>query len=124
MYEEFIGTQPVAERQRFDVAALDAYLSDHIDGFEGPLTVEQFKGGQSNPTFKLLTPARAYVMRAKPGPASKLLASAHAIDREYRVMNALADTGVPVARMHVLCEDEGVIGRAFYVMDFVDGRVL
>ena len=124
MYEEFIGTQPVAERQKFDVAALATYLAEHIAGFEGPLTVEQFKGGQSNPTFKLLTPSRAYVMRAKPGPATKLLASAHAIDREYRVMDALAATDVPVARMHTLCEDEAVIGRAFYVMDFVDGRVL
>jgi aminoglycoside phosphotransferase (APT) family kinase protein len=124
MYEEFIGTQPVAERQRFDVARLEAYLTEHVDGFAGPLTVEQFKGGQSNPTFKLTTPARAYVMRAKPGPAAKLLQSAHAIEREYRVMDALAGTDVPVARMHALCEDESVIGRAFYVMDFVDGRVL
>ncbi len=124
MYEEFIGTQPVADRQKFDVAALEAYLATHVDGFAGPLTVEQFKGGQSNPTFKLITPSRAYVMRAKPGPAAKLLQSAHAIEREYRVMDALADTGVPVARMHALCEDESVIGRAFYVMDFVDGRVL
>jgi aminoglycoside phosphotransferase (APT) family kinase protein len=124
MYEEFMGVQPVAERQRFDVARLDAYLSAHVAGFAGPLTVEQFKGGQSNPTFKLTTPSRAYVMRAKPGPAAKLLQSAHAIEREYRVMDALADSGVPVARMHALCEDESVIGRAFYVMDFVDGRVL
>ena len=124
MYEEFIGTQPVADRQKFDVAALETYLTAHIAGFHGPLTVEQFKGGQSNPTFKLLTPSRAYVMRAKPGPAAKLLQSAHAIDREYRVMDALAETDVPVARMHTLCEDESVIGRAFYVMEFVDGRVL
>jgi len=124
MYEEFIGTQPVAERQKFDIAKLEAYLTEHIDGFAGPLTVEQFKGGQSNPTFKLTTPSRAYVMRAKPGPAAKLLQSAHAIEREYRVMHALAATDVPVARMHTLCEDEDVIGRAFYVMNFVDGRVL
>ena len=124
MYEEFIGTQAVAERQRFDVAKLEAYLGAHVEDFAGPLTVEQFKGGQSNPTFKLLTPSRAYVMRAKPGPAAKLLPSAHAIEREYRVMHALADSGVPVAKMYALCEDEDVIGRAFYVMDFVDGRVL
>ena len=116
MYEEFIGTQPVADRQKFDVAALETHLAAHVDGFAGPLTVEQFKGGQSNPTFKLVTPSRAYVMRAKPGTAAKLLQSAHAIEREYRVMDALADTGVPVARMHTLCEDESVIGRAFYVM--------
>ena len=124
MYEEFIGTMPVADRQKFDVGALERYLAEHIDGFAGPLTVEQFKGGQSNPTFKLVTPARAYVLRSKPGPAAKLLPSAHAIEREYRVMAALAATSVPVARMFTLCEDEGVIGRAFYVMDFVEGRVL
>ena len=124
MYEEFIGTQPVAERQQFDVAALAMYLQEHIDGFDGPLTVEQFKGGQSNPTFKLITPSRSYVMRAKPGPAAKLLQSAHAIDREYRVMAALGGTDVPVAKMYTLCEDEAVVGRAFYVMEFVDGRVL
>ena len=124
MYEEFIGTQPVADRQRFDVDALATYLAAHVAGFAGPLTVEQFKGGQSNPTFKLVTPSRAYVLRAKPGPADKLLPSAHAIEREYRVMDALAGSDVPVARMHALCEDESVIGRAFYVMDFVDGRVL
>ncbi len=124
MYEEFIGTKPVADRQKFDVAALERYLAQHVEGFEGPLAIEQFKGGQSNPTFKLVTPGKAYVMRAKPGPAAKLLPSAHAIDREYRVMHALAATDVPVARMYALCEDESVIGRAFYVMEFVDGRVL
>ncbi len=124
MYEEFIGTQPVAERQKFDVAALERYLATHVEGFAGPLTIEQFKGGQSNPTFKLVTPKASYVMRAKPGPAVRLLPSAHAIEREYRVMDALSKTDVPVARMHALCEDESVIGRAFYVMEFVAGRVL
>jgi len=124
MYEEFIGTQPVAERQRFDVATLARYLGEHVEGFAGPLSIEQFKGGQSNPTFKLITPGRAYVMRAKPGPASKLLPSAHAVEREFRVMDALSKTDVPVARMFALCEDESVIGRAFYVMEFVEGRVL
>ena len=124
MYEEFVGTMPVADRQTVDVATLERYLAERIEGFAGPLTIEQFKGGQSNPTFKLITPTRAYAMRAKPGPAAKLLPSAHAIEREYRVMDALAATDVPVARMFTLCEDEGVIGRAFYVMDFVDGRVL
>jgi aminoglycoside phosphotransferase (APT) family kinase protein len=83
-----------------------------------------FKGGQSNPTYKLITPGQSYVMRAKPGPVAKLLPSAHAIEREFAVMRALGDTQVPVARMHVLCEDESVIGRAFYVMEFVQGRVL
>ena len=118
------GTKPVAESHAFDVAALERYLADSLPGFAGPLAVEQFKGGQSNPTYKLITPERQYVMRSKPGPASKLLASAHAVDREFTVMRALADTPVPVPRMHVLCEDESVIGRAFYVMEFVEGRVL
>lgn len=122
--EHFTGTKPVAASHAFDVAALEAYLKAALPGFEGPLTAEQFKGGQSNPTYKLLTPQRAYVMRSKPGPAAKLLPSAHAIDREFRVMKALADGAVPVARMHLLCEDESVIGRAFYVMQCVEGRVL
>ena len=122
--EQFVGTRPVAASHAFDVAALEAFLSQQLPGFAGPLQVEQFKGGQSNPTYKLLTPRCAYVMRTKPGPAAKLLPSAHAVDREYRVMQALAQTAVPVARMHVLCEDESVIGRAFYVMEFMDGRVL
>lgn len=123
-FDHFIGTKPVSNPQAVDWAALEAYLQANLPGFAGPLSVEQFKGGQSNPTFKLITPARSYVMRAKPGPVAKLLPSAHAIEREFRVMKALAGTEVPVARMHVLCEDESVIGRAFYVMDFVDGRVL
>ena len=118
------GTQPVAASQAFDIAALEAYLAAHLEGFAGPLTVEQFKGGQSNPTYKLITPTQAYVLRAKPGPAAKLLASAHAIEREFTVMSALHDTEVPVPRMHLLCEDESVIGRAFYVMEFMPGRVL
>ena len=118
------GTKPVAEQHAFDVAALERYLVERMPGFAGPLVVEQFKGGQSNPTYKLLTPARAYVLRSKPGPASKLLPSAHAVEREFTVMRGLADTAVPVPRMHVLCEDESVIGRAFYVMEFIAGRVL
>jgi aminoglycoside phosphotransferase (APT) family kinase protein len=122
--DAFTGTRPVAESHRFDTEALAAFLRQHLAGFAGPLTVEQFKGGQSNPTYKLVTPDRSYVMRAKPGPAAKLLQSAHAIDREYRVMDGLAGSEVPVPKMHLLCEDESVIGRAFYVMDFVEGRVL
>jgi aminoglycoside phosphotransferase (APT) family kinase protein len=122
--EHYTGTKPVSEQHRIDVGALETYLSAHLPGFAGPLALEQFKGGQSNPTFKLLTPAASYVMRAKPGPVAKLLPSAHAVEREFRVMSALAATNVPVARMHLLCEDESVIGRAFYVMEFVDGRVL
>lgn len=123
-FEHFAGTKPVSEKQQFDIAALDAWMSAHVDGFKGPLTVEQFKGGQSNPTFKLNTPGASYVMRAKPGPAAKLLPSAHAIDREFKVMAALAKADMPVARMFALCEDEAVIGRAFFIMEFVAGRVL
>jgi len=122
--EQYTGTRAVLPQHAFDQHALQAWLQLHVPGFDGPLTVEQFKGGQSNPTYKLVTPARSYVMRTKPGPAAKLLPSAHAIEREFRVMSALALTGVPVATMHALCEDESVIGRAFYVMAFIEGRVL
>ncbi|MES2960350.1 MAG: phosphotransferase [Pseudomonadota bacterium] len=122
--DRFTGTRPVAEQHRFDVDALQAWLQARLPNFVGPLCVEQFKGGQSNPTFKLSTPGAAYVMRSKPGPAARLLPSAHAIDREYRVMSALTGRGVPLPTMLALCEDEGVIGRAFYVMSFVEGRVL
>ena len=123
-HTQFTGTRPVSDQHAFDVDALQAWLGVHLPGFAGPLTVEMFKGGQSNPTYKLVTPGRAYVMRAKPGPVAKLLPSAHAIEREYRVMSALRDTDVPVARMFALCEDESVIGRAFYVMECVEGRVM
>jgi aminoglycoside phosphotransferase (APT) family kinase protein len=124
LMDAYTGTRPVADAHAFDTAALEHYLREHLPGFDGPLSVEQFKGGQSNPTYKLNTPSRAYVMRAKPGPAAKLLPSAHAIDREFRVMSALAGTDAPVPAMHLLCEDEAVIGRAFYVMEFVQGRIL
>jgi len=123
-FQNFTGTRPVAEQHAVDLVALQRWLIDHVDGFTGPLSVEMFKGGQSNPTYKLITPTCSYVMRAKPGPVAKLLPSAHAIEREFRVMGALHNTGVPVARMHALCEDESVIGRAFYVMECVNGRVM
>jgi aminoglycoside phosphotransferase (APT) family kinase protein len=122
--DSMTGTGPVASRHPIDLKALTAWLGEQVPDFGGPLAVEQFKGGQSNPTYKLITPARSYVMRAKPGPAAKLLPSAHAIEREYRVLKALAGTGVPVGEVICLCEDEAVIGRAFYIMAFVDGRVL
>jgi aminoglycoside phosphotransferase (APT) family kinase protein len=122
--EQFTGTREVADSHAFDIGALEAYLGERLPGFAGPLSVEQFKGGQSNPTYKLVTPGASYVMRSKPGPATRLLPSAHAIEREFRVMHALAGSEVPVAQMHLLCEDEAVIGRAFYVMQFMDGRVL
>jgi len=118
-------TAPLAEqgREPFDVAALETYLRAAIPGFAGPVTVTRFKGGQSNPTYLLATPAHQYVMRCKPAPVAQLLPSAHAVEREYRLQRALAGSAVPVARMHCLCEDEAVIGRAFYVMDFVEGRI-
>jgi aminoglycoside phosphotransferase (APT) family kinase protein len=124
MFEEFMGTKPVSERQKFDVDALQAYMREHIPGFAGDLEIEQFKGGQSNPTFKLSTPTQRFVLRTKPGPAAKLLASAHAIDREFRVMDALSKAGFPAPRQYALCNDEAVIGRAFYLMECVEGRVL
>lgn len=123
-FDHFVGTRPVSEQHAFDSAALTDWLTRHMPGFAGPLTVEMFKGGQSNPTYKLITPAASYVMRAKPGPVAKLLPSAHAIEREFAVMSGLYGTDVPVPRMHVLCEDESVIGRAFYVMECMQGRVL
>jgi aminoglycoside phosphotransferase (APT) family kinase protein len=122
--EQFTGTRPVSDSQAFDITRLAAWLEARLPGFAGPLGIEQFKGGQSNPTFKLITPAATYVLRTKPGPVAKLLPSAHAIEREYRVMAALRGQGVPVPEMLALCEDESVIGRAFYVMGFVAGRVL
>ena len=123
-FDHFVGTRAVSGQQAFDIDVLSTYLKQHLEGFEGPLTVEIFKGGQSNPTYKLITPGRSYVMRAKPGPVARLLPSAHAVEREFKVMQGLQGTDVPVARMHCLCEDESVIGRAFYVMEFVEGRVL
>jgi aminoglycoside phosphotransferase (APT) family kinase protein len=126
-FDHFTGTRPVTGPHAFDVQALIAYLNRHMPGSEAPiksLTVEMFNGGQSNPTYKLITSGKCYVMRAKPGPVAKLLPSAHAVEREFRVMKALSGTDVPVAKMHCLCEDESIIGRAFYVMQFVEGRVL
>jgi aminoglycoside phosphotransferase (APT) family kinase protein len=115
--------QPVTERHRFDEAALGAHLAAHLPDFAGPLDVRQFQGGQSNPTYLLRTPGRSYVMRSKPGPVAKLLPSAHAIEREFRVMRALAAQGIPVPEVRLLVEDEAVIGRAFYVMAHVAGRI-
>ena len=123
-FDHFIGTRAVSGQHAFDTVALSAWLERNLEGFAGPLSVEMFKGGQSNPTYKLITPGQSYVMRSKPGPVAKLLPSAHAIEREFAVMSGLQGTDVPVPRMHVLCEDESVIGRAFYVMEFMQGRVL
>ena len=119
--ERFSGTKEVVEAHRFDVKKLEAYLAERIDGFQTPLEVRQFKGGQSNPTYQLITPNRKYVLRRK--PPGKLLPSAHAVDREYRAIAALHPTGFPVAKPYLLCEDESVIGTIFYVMDCVEGRI-
>jgi len=117
MFEQFIGTKPVEDRHRIDVACLEEYLKLRVRG------LEQFKGGQSNPTYRITAAdGRRFVLRRK--PPGKLLPSAHAVEREYRVIHALHAAGFPVARPHALCEDESVLGTAFYVMDFVEGRVL
>src|SRR3569832_2360110 len=116
------GTMEVAETHRFDVKKLETYLADRIEGFQTPLEVRQFKGGQSNPTYQLVTPNRIYVMRRK--PPGKLLPSAHAVDREFKVISALYPTGFPVPKPYVLCTDESVAGTMFYVMECVEGRVI
>ncbi|HVQ76425.1 MAG TPA: phosphotransferase [Candidatus Binatia bacterium] len=116
------GLGEVAEAHRFDVAALERYMRDHVAGFPGSLTVRQFLGGQSNPTYLLSAGGQHYVMRRK--PPGKLLPSAHAVEREFRVIAALAGTGVPVPRADALCEDPDVIGTAFFIMQFVPGRIL
>lgn len=119
---QFTGTQPVAPQNRFDESRLANWLQSHVPNFQGPMTVEQFKGGQSNPTFLLTAGGHRYVLRRK--PLGDLLPSAHAVDREFRVISALAQTDVPVAKAHALCEDASVIGSMFYVMDHVEGRIL
>ena len=116
------GTRDVSDRLRFDEAALATWMTEHVPGFEGPLTVRQFKGGQSNPTYKLETPNAAFVLRRR--PPGKTLPGAHAVDREYKVIAALGAQDFPVPRVYALCEDESVIGTAFYVMDMVPGRIV
>src|ERR1700761_7931422 len=117
----FSGTREVAERLRFDVARLEAYLRDHVAGFAGPVLLSQFKGGQSNPTYLIETPLRRYALRRK--PPGKLLPSAHAVDREFRVIGALYRQGFPVAQPVLYCADESIAGTAFFVMGYVEGRV-
>ena len=116
------GTQPVADRLRFDEAALARWLSDHVDAFREPMTVSQFKGGQSNPTYRIESAGGSFVLRRK--PPGTILPGAHAVEREYRVLEALGREGFPVPRVHALCEDESVIGTPFYVMDMVEGRIV
>ncbi len=117
----FAGTMPVRETLRLDFARVERYMAEQIEGFEGPIEIAQFRGGQSNPTYLVTTGARRYVLRRK--PPGRLLPSAHAVDREYRVMTALADTGVPVPMTYALCTDESVAGTWFYLMDYVEGRI-
>ena len=120
--ELFSGTKEVVETHRFDENRLREYMEDHVEGFQGPLEVRQFKGGQSNPTYQLIAKSGKYVLRRK--PPGKLLPSAHAVDREYRVITALGSVGYPVAKTFCLCEDESIIGTMFYIMDCVEGRIL
>ncbi|HET9355602.1 MAG TPA: phosphotransferase family protein, partial [Sphingomicrobium sp.] len=116
------GTREVPERLRLDPAALERWLGANVAGLVGPLTVRQFKGGQSNPTYRIDTPARSYVLRRK--PPGKLLPGAHAVDREARVMAALGPTGFPVPAILATCDDPDVIGTPFFVMEMVDGRIV
>lgn len=118
---DFIGVAETPERLKFDEAALDRYMKERIDDYRGPLSVKKFKGGQSNPTYLLSTPAKQYVLRRK--PPGKLLPSAHAVDREYRVMTALGCEKFPVPKTYALCIDPAVIGTEFFIMDFVEGRI-
>ncbi|MDI9336635.1 MAG: phosphotransferase family protein [Gammaproteobacteria bacterium] len=117
------GTREVSVEHQFEVLALENWLKKNILNFSAPLKVSMFKGGQSNPSYWLQSPTRNYVMRAKPGPVHKLLPSAHAVEREFRLMSAIAHQGVPVPEMLALCEDESIIGRAFYIMEYVEGRI-
>jgi aminoglycoside phosphotransferase (APT) family kinase protein len=120
-FDDQVGTTEVREKHRFDEAALAAWMAEHVEGYAGPLRVEQFKGGQSNPTYKLITPGHAYVLRRK--PPGDLIKGAHAVDREARVLSAMEKAGIPVAHVHGLCTDDSVIGTWFYIMDMVEGRI-
>src|ERR1700752_3480264 len=119
--EEFSGTKEVEERHRINEANLDAWMKANVEGYKGPLSVLQFKGGQSNPTYQLNTPTTSYVLRRK--PPGKLLPSAHAVDREFRVISALHRHGFPVPEPVVYCDDAEVVGTPFFVMGYVEGRI-
>jgi len=119
--EQFSGTREVLEAHRFDPQRLEEYMLSHVEGFRGPLAVRQFRGGQSNPTYLLESPSGRYVLRRK--PPGKLLKSAHAVEREFRVISALYAADFPVPRPYVLCEDDAVVGTAFFIMEFVAGRI-
>jgi len=115
------GTREVRKAHQFDRKRLEEYMSSHIESFRGPLQVSQFRGGQSNPTYLLEAESGNYVLRRK--PPGKLLHSAHAVDREYRIISALYGADFPVPRPYVLCEDDAVIGTMFFIMEYVDGRI-
>jgi len=119
---ENIGTMDVLDKHQFDKESLTNFMEENVEGFEGPLTIEEFKGGQSNPTYLIKARNQSYVLRRK--PPGKLLKSAHAVEREYRVITALNNTDVPVPKTYALCEDTEIIGTAFYIMEFMNGRVL
>jgi aminoglycoside phosphotransferase (APT) family kinase protein len=119
--QQFSGTREVLEAHRFDPEPLQEYMLSHVEGFHGPLSVRQFRGGQSNPTYLLEAPSGKYVLRRK--PPGTLLKSAHAVDREYRVISALYAADFPVPRPYALCKDDGIVGTMFYIMEFVEGRI-
>ena len=121
MYDQFVGTKPVEERHRFDAARLDEYMRANVQGYSGKLEIEQFRGGQSNPTYRISAGGKRYALRRK--PPGKLLPSAHAVDREFRVISALYGADFPVPRPCALCEDDVVIGTSFYIMEYVEGRI-
>jgi aminoglycoside phosphotransferase (APT) family kinase protein len=118
---QYAGTAGMRPGQEIDTGCLDRWLQSHVEDYAGPLLIEQFKGGQSNPTYKLRTPSMDYVLRRK--PPGELLSGAHAVDREFRVISVLERAGFPVARAYALCSDTRVIGTAFYVMQMVEGRI-
>ncbi len=119
--EQNSGTRDVVDALRFDVAQLEAWMESHVESFQGPLEVRQFRGGQSNPTYMLTASSGRYVLRRK--PPGKLLKSAHAVDREFRIISALYGADFPVPRPYALCEDDEVIGTMFFIMEFVEGRI-
>lgn len=116
------GTRDVPDGLRFDTQALSHWLADHVEQLREPISISQFRGGQSNPTYRIESPSGSFVLRRK--PPGRLLPGAHAIEREYRVIDALGRQGFPVPRVHALCEDEDVIGTPFYLMDMVEGRIV
>lgn len=120
--KEMVGTVDVPDADKLDEAKLGEWMAANVDGFAGPLTMSKFKGGQSNPTYRIDTPGTSYVLRRQ--PFGKLLPSAHAVDREYKAMAALGPTGFPVPQAYGLCEDTDVVGSMFFVMSMADGRSL